>query len=135
MLYCGYALLEYFIVCRSQLGQNVEVRYTNAGMDPFSPRVFQRIGGYFYVFFFGSREATNYRFFYGLRYFDDRVEVSRAADGKASFDNINAQGLQRFGNLDFFFSIQLATRHLLAVAQGSVKNMYFLHPCVFINFV
>lgn len=52
------------------------------------------------------------------------VEISRGDDGKAGFDDINAQVFQLMGDPDFLFHGHAGSRALFSVAQRGVENIY-----------
>src|SRR5687767_7403899 len=104
----------------------MEIRSADAGMDPGAAGVFEGLGGYFNIFLHGTAEAANSSIFNDLCDLVDRFEIARAGDRESGFNNINSEAFQLKGKANFFSCIKFATWHLLAIAQGSVEDEYFV---------
>ena len=67
-------------------------------------------------------EPTDHRSRHRAGDLADRLEVTWRRDGKASFDDVDAQLHQRLGDLHFLREIHARPRLLLSVAEGGVKD-------------
>ncbi len=84
--------------------------------------ILQCLGSYINIFRHRACQGAYRGPCHRFRYLDNRVEITGAGNRKAGFDHIHPQSLQLAGYLNLFHRIQLATGHLLSVAQRGVEN-------------
>ena len=82
--------------------------------------------GDFDIFLHGAAEAADSGVFDDPTYFLDGVEISGAGHGEAGFDDIDAEGFELEGQLNFFVCVELTARNLFPIAEGGIENEYFL---------
>ena len=117
-----HGAFEDFLAVGVELIFNVRVAGTAARVDELVLGKLQRLGRAVYVLGHGACQGANRGPRHGLRNFDNGIEIARARNGEARFNDIHAQRLELFGHLDFLHRVQLAAGHLLAVAQRSVED-------------
>lgn len=111
------------------LGSGVELisyvafRCTNACMYALVLGILQRLCSNVNIFLHGACQCAYRGPCHSFADLDDTIEVARAGDRESGFDDIHAERLELLGNLNLLYGVQLASRHLLAVAQRSVKNI------------
>ena len=96
---------------------------TDSGMYALVLGILKRIDSYVDVLLDSPCECTYRRPGDGLGNLHDRVEVTRAGDRETCLDDIHAETFERLGYLDFLNSIELASRHLLAVPECGIENI------------
>ena len=74
------------------------------------------------IFLHGSCQRTYRRPCHGLAYLYDTVEISWAGYGEPCLNDVYAESLKLFRHLNLLYSVQLASRHLLAIAQCGVED-------------
>ena len=122
----GNSALDELFAVRSELILNVVVARADARVDTFATGILEGLRRHVDVFLDAAGEGANHGPGDGFRDFDDRLEVAWAGDGESGFENVYAERLEGFGDFDLFDRIELATGHLLAVAQGGVEDVEFV---------
>src|SRR3546814_14203521 len=92
-------------VCSSDLPEfipDMGFRSANTRVNTRAFCQFQGFSGNFYIFFYSAGQAADDRVFDCFCDLYHRIEISRAGDWKASFDDVNSKLFQLTGDLDLF---------------------------------
>ena len=112
----GHCALNDFLAGRVELVFDVAVAGADAGVYAFALGKLQGLGGAVNVLLDGTCQGTDGGPGHGFGYLNHRVEVARARNRESGFNHIHAQRFELLGHLDFLNRVELAARHLLAVA-------------------
>jgi len=82
--------------------------------------------GDFDILLDGAAEAADSSVFDDAGDFLDGMEISGAGHREAGFDDIDPEGFQSEGKLNFFGGIEFAARDLFAIAECGVEDENFL---------
>ena len=104
-----------------ELVADVGIGSADAGMDPAPLGVLQRFGRQVDVLFHGTRQGAHRGPGHRLGNLHHRVEIPRAGDREAGLDDIHPQEFQGLGDLDLLHGVQLASGHLLPVAERGIE--------------
>ena len=113
----------------------MKIGCSDTGMNTFAFGILKRFGGDFDILLHPTCKRTNGWPGHRFRDFHHRFKIARARHRKTCLDHIHAKLLKGFGYLNFFYCIQLASGHLFAVAQSSVKNKKSVHILSIYNFI
>jgi len=122
-LYCP---LEDLFAGGVKFGFYMRVGGADAGMDAWPAGVLKGLSGDFDIFLDGAAEAADGGVFDDPAYFLDGMEISGAGHREAGFDDIDAQGFELEGELNFFIGVELAARDLFPIAECGVEDENFL---------
>ena len=115
--------LDNLFSCGVELILDVRIRSAYAGVDSLVLGELQGFRGTVDILLYSSCECTDGGPSYGFGNFDDGIEVSRARNGEAGFDDIYAQLLEGLGHLDLLHGVQLTAWNLFSVTQGRVEDI------------
>jgi len=128
---CICSSFDYLFRGGPDLVLNMPRRGAYAGVDPLSFSILQCFGSHFYVFFHRPRKCAYNRLPDSFRYLNNRTEVARTGNRESCLDYINTQCFERLCNFDLFNGVELASRNLFSVTEGSVKEN---HPVLVHDF-
>ena len=114
--------LDDFLAGGVELVLDVRVGGTDTCVDTLVLGILQRIVGNVDILLHGTRQRTDGRPCNGLGNLNYRIEITRRTDGESCLNHVDTQLLQRLGHLNLLNGVQLASRHLLAIAKRRVEN-------------
>ena len=76
-----------------------------------------------YVFLDGSRESAYHRPGDSFGNLHHGIEIPGTGYRETGLDDIDAQAFKRLRDLYLLHGVQLASRHLLTITQGGIKNV------------
>ena len=122
ILHSCYSTFYDFLTITVEFILDVRVARTDTCMNTLTLRILQCLYCHIDIFLYGTSQCTDSRPSHSLRDFDDRIIVTRTGDRESCFDDIDSQHLELLGNLNFLYSVELASGYLLAITQCCVKN-------------
>ncbi len=97
------------------------VRSTDTCVYASSFGIFKRIGSHTYVIFHSAGQRAYRRPGHSLGYLYHRIEITRRRHRKSGFNDVYSKFFKRFCNLNLFYCVELASRHLLTIAKSCIK--------------
>ncbi len=91
-------------------------------MDARAPRLAQGFRAAINVLLRRACKSRDRTVFYASRDFAHTLEIARTGDRKARFDDVDAQGVEQIGDLQFLLESHGGAWRLLAVAQCCIEN-------------
>ena len=122
VLHGTHGALDDFLRRGVELIPDVALAGADARVYAFVFGILQCLGGHVDVLLHGPGQGTDGGPRHGLGDFHYGVEVAGTRNGESRLYDVHAQLLQRLGHLYLLHGVQLATGHLLAVAQRGVEN-------------
>ena len=126
VLHSSYGTLDNLLRSGVELVADVALARTDARMYAFVLSIFQGFGSTIDVLLDRAGQGTNRGPRNSLTDFNHAIEVARTTDGETCLDNIHAKGFELLGDLNLLYSIELASRHLFAIAKCRVENKQFV---------
>src|SRR5687768_18203750 len=99
----------------------MQIRGADACMDPWSCSITQSLGGNLNIFLHRTAQPAYNCFFNGPRDPAYALKIPGTGNREPCFNNIHPKRFELKSELDFFFCIQLTTRHLFAVTQRGIE--------------
>ncbi len=117
-----YRLLHHLVRLHTQLVFHMDRAGGDKGMDTTGVGPGQRLAGTLDIGIQRTGKAADGTVLDGVGNGLDRIEVTRAGNGKTGLDHINLHALQCLGNTQFFILGHGCAGALLTVTQGGIKN-------------